>query len=61
MLKVLYGVRSRRQKPTIANDVTELIGNTPLVRLNRITDGLGAEAVAKLRAMSPLPRDTPLR
>ena len=37
----------------IANDVTELIGNTPLVRLNRITEGLGATIVAKLEYFNP--------
>ncbi len=37
----------------IANNVTDLIGNTPLVRLNRITDGLKAEIVAKLEYFNP--------
>lgn len=38
----------------IASDITELIGNTPLVRLNRITKGLKAEMVAKLEFFNPL-------
>ena len=37
----------------IANDITELIGNTPLVRLNKLTRGLKAEVLAKLESFNP--------
>ena len=38
----------------IANDSTELIGNTPLVKLNRIVGGAKAEVVAKLESFNPI-------
>lgn len=37
----------------IANNMTELVGGTPMVRLNRLSEGLGATVVAKLEFNNP--------
>lgn len=37
----------------IANNVTELVGNTPLVRLNKLTEGCGATVAVKLEFLNP--------
>lgn len=37
----------------IYDDVTALVGSTPLVRLNRVTEGAGATVVAKLEFYNP--------
>lgn len=43
MLKVSHYTRNRRKKPGIANDMTNLIGTTPLVGLSKGASGVGAE------------------
>src|SRR5512140_2490179 len=37
----------------IADDITKTIGNTPLVRLNRVLDGARATVLAKLESFNP--------
>ncbi len=37
----------------IANNVTDLIGHTPLVRINKLAAGAGAEVIAKLESFNP--------
>ena len=62
MAKTIQAVEKLRYKTVeipkvtrgIARDCAELIGNTPLVRLNRITEGARAEVVAKLESFNPL-------
>jgi len=62
MVKPAYKVEKLKYKTIeipvltrgIARDSSELIGNTPLVRLNHMTEGLKAEIVAKLESFNPL-------
>lgn len=44
---------NRRLRPRIASDATELVGNTPLVRLGRFGAGLPGQIVAKVEAFNP--------
>ena len=37
----------------IAKDITQLIGNTPLVKLNKVTKGLQSQVIAKLESFNP--------
>jgi cysteine synthase A len=51
----MIGPHSKGEAPMrIAADMTALIGNTPLVRLNRVTAGCGATVVAKCEFFNPL-------
>ncbi|MFH1573705.1 MAG: cysteine synthase A, partial [Acidobacteriota bacterium] len=40
--------------PRIYDDITQTIGHTPLVRINRLTEGAGATVLAKLEFFNPL-------
>ena len=46
-------VQERLLMPGIHSDITTAFGNTPLVRLNRVTEGLGATVLAKLEFYNP--------
>jgi cysteine synthase len=52
-INIRRGTMEIREGMKIANNVTELIGNTPLVYLNRITEGAGAKIAAKLEFYNP--------
>ncbi len=43
----------RIKRPAIADDATELVGNTPLVRLARFAKGTPGTLIAKLEAFNP--------
>jgi cysteine synthase A len=45
--------RSTQLNEKIANNILELIGNTPMVKLNKVTEGCVAEIVAKLESSNP--------
>ena len=43
----------KRTRPRIANDITELIGNTPLLKLGKNAEGLDATILLKMESMEP--------
>ena len=47
-------VKIRELTRGIANSTTELIGNTPLVRLNKLSEGVNADIIVKLESFNPL-------
>ena len=47
------GGDGRVPRVPIADSITDLIGRTPLIRLNRIADGSGAEILGKLESFNP--------
>lgn len=47
-------MEEKRKMEKIYKDITETIGRTPLVRLNKIAKGLRAKIVAKLEFFNPL-------
>ena len=53
-IDVIIMVNIPELKRGIANDMTEAIGNTPLVRLNKLTEGLEADVLVKVEAFNPV-------
>src|SRR6202453_2745187 len=47
------GLTCWRRQMSIEEDITQLIGHTPLVRLRRVTDAAAADVVAKLESFNP--------
>jgi cysteine synthase A len=45
---------NRKHRPKICQNILETIGNTPLVRLNKLAHGVGAEILLKLEFFNPL-------
>ena len=51
MVAELGAMVGKRTRPRIANDITELIGNTPLLKLGRNAEGLDATILLKMESM----------
>jgi cysteine synthase len=53
MARGLSSVALAAERPKIAENILELIGGTPLVKLNKVVEGSGAEIIAKLESSNP--------
>jgi cysteine synthase len=42
-----------KSHPKIADNITQLIGNTPLLKLNKISEGCGAQIICKMESHEP--------
>jgi cysteine synthase A len=49
----MTGTGAKRQPARVASESSAVVGGTPLVRLSRLGEGLGAELVAKLENLNP--------
>lgn len=45
---------SPTRQAVISDDITKVVGNTPMVRLNKLSAGIDAEVIVKLESMNPL-------
>lgn len=45
---------SPTRQTVISDDITKVVGNTPMVRLNKLSAGIDAEVIVKLESMNPL-------
>ncbi|KAI3437731.1 hypothetical protein D9Q98_000179 [Chlorella vulgaris] len=55
---MVFGLGKKKEEgkvaaPKVATNVSELIGNTPLLRLNKVVDGAPATILAKLESLEP--------
>ena len=49
----MTGIDAKREAARVASEASAAVGDTPLVRLRRLGEGLGAEVVAKLEYLNP--------
>lgn len=52
-LELVYYMGGGQERPKLANNVSELIGDTPMVRLNKVIESDMAEILAKLESLNP--------